>query len=117
MKRFVAIFAVVVAVTALVIPVVARDQSHGQRFALVEATLDDIARAFRTNVLDPSRLVQMYQTRIAAYDQSGPHLNAYMHVNAHALAAARALEREHGRGHRGPLWGIPIILKDNVDTR
>src|SRR5256885_8363282 len=71
----------------------------------------------------------MYLARIEAYDQAGPQLNSFMHVNEHALSAARALDvddldegerarEEDGEGHgrRKSLLGVPVILKDNIDT-
>jgi amidase len=101
----------------------AKDDDSGKSFHLVEATVADIQHAFRSGVIDPVRLVRMYLARIAAYDQAGPHLNAFMHLNARAVDDARRLDR-HGRGddddrdddHDQPLFGIPIVLKDNVDT-
>ncbi len=104
----------------------ARDRD---RFQLVEATIADIQDAFRSGTLTPEELVRMYLARIAAYDQAGPQLNSFMHVNEHALSAARALSvddldddgRDRGEdpeadGRRKPLFGVPVILKDNIDT-
>ena len=63
-------------------------------------------------------LVRFYQDRIAAYDQAGPRLNAVIFLNPQALADARALDEERKkRGPRGPLHGIPVLLKDNYETR
>src|SRR5258705_12404361 len=70
------------------------DVSHARdrdRFQLVEATIADIQHAFRSGALTPEELVRMYLARIAAYDQAGPQLNSFMHVNEHALSAARGL--------------------------
>ncbi len=62
-------------------------------------------------------LVQSYLARIAAYDQAGPALNAIVLLNPLALDEADALDRERAaRGPRGPLHGIPILVKDNYDT-
>jgi Asp-tRNA(Asn)/Glu-tRNA(Gln) amidotransferase A subunit family amidase len=59
-----------------------------------------------------------YLARIAAYDQSGPRLNSLIRINPNALAEAGALDRERKAGRiRGPLHGIPVIVKDNYDTR
>ncbi len=123
MKRYSVILAALLAAIALVLPLAADDGGH-KSFSLVEATIADIERALQTNVISPSQLVQMYQARIAAYDQAGPHLNAYMYQNPHALDAARALDHDRGRREfddgTGPidraLWGVPMILKDNIDT-
>src|SRR5262245_24642860 len=88
-----------------------------QGFQLVEATLAKIQRALRSGVITSEQLVQMYLARIAAYDDGGPRLNAFIHLNEAALDDARARdhERKHGGG-RGPLFGVPVLLKDNIDT-
>ncbi len=62
-------------------------------------------------------LVDAYLARIAAYDQSGPRLNAIVVLNPRARDEAEALDRERARtGPRGPLHGIPVLVKDNYDT-
>jgi len=63
-------------------------------------------------------LVGMYLNRIAAYDQQGPVLNTLIRLNPRAAAEAAALDQERKtKGPRGPLHGIPIVLKDNYDTQ
>src|SRR5712691_13243790 len=89
------------AVAAVALPSVAHARDR-DRFHLVEATIAEIHDAFRSGTLGPEELVRMYLARIAAYDQSGPQLNSFMHVNEHALSAARALsvddlDDDHGR--------------------
>ena len=62
-------------------------------------------------------LVQAYQARIAAIDKSGPTLNSVIALNPQALVQAAALDAERKAGHlRGPLHGIPILVKDNIET-
>jgi Asp-tRNA(Asn)/Glu-tRNA(Gln) amidotransferase A subunit family amidase len=62
-------------------------------------------------------LVETYLARIEAYDRNGARLNAILRVNPRALEEAAALDRERaGGGVRGPLHGIPVIMKDNYDT-
>src|SRR5439155_2822635 len=95
--------------------------AHGRdrdRFRLVEATIADIQHAFRSGTLAPEELVRMYLARIAAYDQAGPQLNGFMHVNEHAVYAARALNVDDldDDGRRKPLFAVPVILTDIVDT-
>jgi len=62
-------------------------------------------------------LVHHYLARIAAIDQAGPHLNAVLAVNPHALADAAQSDSQRKAGHvRGPLEGVPILIKDNIDS-
>jgi amidase len=61
--------------------------------------------------LTPEQLTQAYITRIATLDQGGPMVNAVLELNPDALPIARAL-----RPGKGPLYGIPVLLKDNIDT-
>jgi Asp-tRNA(Asn)/Glu-tRNA(Gln) amidotransferase A subunit family amidase len=88
-------------------------------FVLEEATVDSIQSAFRDGSLTATGLVQRYLARIAAYDQQGPALRAMIAINPHALHEAARLDAEYQakKGKVGPLHGIPIILKDNFDTR
>ena len=84
---------------------------------LVEATVPELQLALRSHLLTSVQLTQMYLARIAAYDHAGPLLNSFIHLNDDALEVARARDddRHHGRAH-GPLFGIPVLLKDNIDT-
>ena len=77
--------------------------------------ISDAARLVRSGALSPSELVQAYLTRIRRLDDG---LNAYVTLTEdRALERARGLEEELARGRwRGPLHGIPIALKDNIDT-
>src|SRR5688572_9311744 len=61
-------------------------------------------------------LTQAYLDRIAAVDDAGPALNAVIELNPRALADAEALDAERKAGRiRGPLHGLPVLIKDNVD--
>jgi amidase len=67
--------------------------------------------------LSAEALTRFYLARIHSLDQGGPHLNAVIAVNPDALAQARALDRERRQhGPRGPLHGIPVLIKDNIET-
>jgi amidase len=67
--------------------------------------------------LTAEELTRYYLDRIAALDDAGPKLNAIIEVNPDALEIARALDSERrGRGPRGPMHGIPVVLKANIDT-
>jgi Asp-tRNA(Asn)/Glu-tRNA(Gln) amidotransferase A subunit family amidase len=84
-------------------------------FDPLEKTIRELQRAMGTRQTTSAQLVQFYIDRIATYD---PILNAVLHVNANAAADALALDAERRRGKtRGPLHGIPILLKDNFDTK
>ena len=80
------------------------------------ASVLDIQDAF-DHGLTAERLVEAYLARIEAYDQQGPAINAILTLNPDALDTARALDAERAeRGARSPLHGIPVIVKDNIDT-
>jgi amidase len=84
---------------------------------LESATIADLQAAIAAGALSSEKLVQLSLARIAAYDDAGPALNALILVNPNALAEARAADAERAAGRfRGPLHGIPVILKDNHDT-
>jgi amidase len=86
-------------------------------FELEEATIAEINRAFDAGALTAEELVQLYLNRIEAYEDSGPRLNSITTINPNALETAAALDLERQLyGPRSPLHGIPILLKDNIDT-
>jgi amidase len=86
-------------------------------FTLEEATISSISEAYNNGVINAKQLVQMYLNRIAAYEDGGPKLNVITTVNSQALNIAEALDIERQlQGPRSPLHGIPILLKDNIDT-
>jgi amidase len=86
-------------------------------FELEEATIADINRAFDAGALTAEELVQLYLNRIEAYEDGGPKLNSITTVNPNALETAAALDLERQLyGPRSPLHGIPVLLKDNIDT-
>ena len=88
-----------------------------ESFELTTATIADINKAFDSGALNSEQLVQLSLARIAAYDESGPQLNAVMLLNPDAIETARALDAERReKGRRSPLHGIPVVLKDNFDT-
>ncbi|MFO0038149.1 MAG: amidase family protein [Synechococcaceae cyanobacterium] len=87
-------------------------------FTLEGSTVPDIQKAINQGLLSSKKLVQMYLDRIAAYDGSpGLNLNAIIALNPNALAQAAALDLERlTSGARSVLHGIPVLLKDNIDT-
>ena len=82
-----------------------------------EWTIDGLQRAMRQGELNARRVTALCLDRIDQLDKQGPALNAVIEVNPDALAIADGLDAERAaRGARGPLHGIPVLLKDNIDT-
>lgn len=94
-------------------------RAHAQRtIDLDAATIIELNAAFDAGTLTAEQLVTRYLARIAAYDATGPRLHAVIALNPHALETARALDAERKRtGKRSLLHGVPIVLKDNYNTR
>jgi amidase len=88
-------------------------------FTLQETTIRDIQAAYLDGRLTCVQLVQAYLDRIAAYDQSGPALNAFVKLNPAALEEAAALDRTFAQTKKlvGPLHGIPVAVKDQAETK
>ena len=83
---------------------------------VTEATIEQLQEWMATGQATAVEITAAYLARIQAYDQAGPRLNAMIRLNPNALAEAEVLDRERARsGPRGPLHGIPVILKDNYD--
>lgn len=86
-------------------------------FAFEEATIETLARRMASGELTARKLTQAYLDRIEALDHRGPELRQVIETNLEALALADSLDAERRGGRvRGPLHGIPVLLKDNVDT-
>lgn len=91
---------------------------HAQGVDVYEATITQLQDALAQGRTTSVQLVEAYLARIAAYDQQGPALNSLILINPRAREDAAAMDRERReRGPRGPLHGIPVILKDNFSTR
>ncbi|MDU0205557.1 amidase family protein [Paenibacillus sp. PFR10] len=88
-----------------------------KQFELMEASVMDIQNAMNAGKLTAVQLVTKYLARIDTYDQKGPEIKAILNVNPKALEEAAALDKERSeKGPRGPLHGIPVIVKDNFNT-
>lgn len=84
---------------------------------LEERTLAELAASLERGEVTSLALVEAYLARIEALDRRGPELRSVLEVNPEARAIARALDEERRtKGPRGPLHGIPLLLKDNIDT-
>ena len=88
------------------------------RDAVYEASITELQAEMAAGRITSAGLVDGYLARITAYDHAGPALNAVIRLNPRARADAMALDAERRAGRvRGPLHGIPVILKDNYATR
>ena len=86
-------------------------------FELDEATVADLQVAMASGRYTSRRLVELYSERIEAIDRSGPTLRAVIEMNPEAGSIADRLDDERRAGRvRGPLHGIPVLIKDNIDT-
>jgi amidase len=93
-------------------------QTAPKQFNLIEATVPQIQAAFQSRLLSSEQLINMYLARVAAYDDAGPKLNSYLTVNPEAASTARAMDEARFSPNTtvGPLYGVPILLKDIIDT-
>ncbi len=93
-------------------------RSPGLRpFALDEMTIASLQSTMQSGKLSAASITKHYLARIEAVDRRGPALRAVIELNPDALAIAQALDKERkAKGPRGPLHGIPMLLKDNLDT-
>ncbi|MBT2570118.1 amidase family protein [Planococcus sp. ISL-110] len=85
-------------------------------FKLDEATIEDIQQAFQENRLTSMELVQAYLDRIETFDRNGPRINSVLTINPDAIKIAAQLDEMRGQDGQGPLYGIPVLLKDNIET-
>jgi amidase len=85
--------------------------------AILDAGVQEQQAQMRAGKLTSKALVQQYLARIAAIDKAGPHINAVIELNPDALRIAEDMDRESKAGKvRGPLHGIPVLIKDNIAT-
>ncbi|MEA3247933.1 MAG: amidase family protein, partial [Gemmatimonadota bacterium] len=93
-------------------------QRPAPAFEVTEATITDLQTAMAQGRVTSAQLVEAYLARIKAYDHAGPMLNTMIRLNPQAAADAARMDAERAQGRvRGPLHGVPIILKDNFDTK
>jgi len=108
-------------VVALGVAIAAPLRPAGQQpiqFDVTGKSIAELQDALTSRQVTSHQIVAGYLARIAAYDQAGPRINAFITVNEGAMAAADALDAERQGGRvRGPLHGIPLVIKDNYDTK
>ncbi|GAB3713021.1 amidase [Spirosoma flavus] len=86
-------------------------------FKLNELTINDLQQKMKSGEYTSEAITQLYLDRIEAIDKKGPHLNSVIEINPDALTMAKALDQERKDGKlRGPMHGIPVLIKDNIDT-
>ncbi len=86
-------------------------------FELEETTIVDLQRDMVTGKRTSRSITKLYLDRIAANDRRGPTLRSVIEINPDALSIASALDKERKqKGSRGPMHGIPVLIKDNIDT-
>src|SRR3954470_20788749 len=86
-------------------------------FELEEITITELQEGMKSGRFTARSLVEKYTKRIEDIDKRGPSVNAIIEMNPDALSIAQELDRERkAKGPRGPLHGIPVLIKDNINT-
>jgi amidase len=86
-------------------------------FELNEVTIDELQQKMKDGKLTSKAITQMYLKRIEAIDKKGPAINSVIEINPDAIKIAEAMDKERKAGKlRGPMHGIPVLIKDNIDT-
>ena len=95
----------------------AQQGESASTFELDEVPVSQLQQRFQQRSLTAERATELYLQRIDALDRQGPALRSVIEVNPDALAMARTLDAEYrAKGSRSPLHGVPVLLKDNIDT-
>jgi amidase len=93
------------------------DNKAEDLFELNEATIDSLQEAMKSGKYSSQKITQLYLDRIQQIDKSGPKLNSVIEINPDAISIATQMDNERKNGKiRGPLHGIPVLIKDNIDT-
>ncbi len=94
-----------------------KDDPITNGFELNEITISELQDKMAKGEYSSEKITQLYLQRIAAIDKKGPALNAVIELNPDAMTIAKAMDEERKAGKiRGPLHGIPVLIKDNIDT-
>ena len=95
----------------------ATDKSVVDDFSLLENTIEELQKKMAANQLTSAAITQLYLERINAIDKVGYKLHSVIEINPDALSIATAMDKERKQGKlRGPMHGIPVLIKDNIDT-
>ena len=93
------------------------DEQKSDDFELNEVTIDALQQKMQSKAYTSRQITDLYLKRIDAIDKNGPKLNAVIELNPDALDIADAMDKERAAGKiRGPLHGIPVLIKDNITT-
>ncbi|MFW5707049.1 MAG: amidase family protein, partial [Bacteroidota bacterium] len=86
-------------------------------FTLLEMNIPTLQEGYQNGTFTTTEVVELYLKRIELIDRGGPKLNSVITINPDAVSIAGELDREREQGiSRGPLHGVPVLLKDNIDT-
>ena len=95
----------------------ANNTSGENDFALSEITIDELQQKMQSGIYTSRSITEMYLKRIDAIDKHGPKLNAVIEINPDAISIADKMDKERKAGRiRGVLHGIPVLIKDNINT-
>ncbi len=98
-------------------PAVNNNSSTDDNFELNELTITALQQKFADGQYSAEQVTNLYLKRIEAIDKNGPALNAVIEINPDAISIAKAMDAERKAGKiRGPLHGVPVLIKDNIDT-
>ncbi|MEC5158107.1 amidase [Chryseobacterium sp. MP_3.2] len=92
-------------------------EESDNNFELDEMTVSELQDKMEKGTYTSAQITQLYLNRIEAIDKNGPKLNSMIEINPDALNIAKVMDQERKQGKiRGPLHGIPVVIKDNIDT-
>ena len=100
-------------------PVIVKEtvKSESGTFELNEITIDSLQEKMKSGTYTSKAITQLYLDRIQQIDKAGPRLNSVIELNPDALSIAESMDAERKNGKvRGPLHGIPVLIKDNINT-
>jgi amidase len=98
-------------------PVSKQAKGNSYETWIEELTIKELQNGYSEGKYKVSDVVKIYLDRIEQIDRKGPGLNSVIIINPDAMKIAEELDREHSSGReKGPLYGVPVILKDNIDT-